>query len=55
MPQGALCIYAAGLSANSTLWRTSRGTVTVVLSLSAVIFDAIDSMLVFVSLLLVVV
>jgi purine-cytosine permease-like protein len=63
LPQGALCIYAAGLSANSILWRASRITSTLVVSvlglamlyLGAVIFDAIDSISAFVVIILILV
>ncbi|MCX5199576.1 cytosine permease [Streptomyces sp. NBC_00249] len=63
VPQGALCLYAAGLSANSVFWRASRSAVTaavaalalVVLYLGAVVYDAMDSMGAFVTLLLTVV
>jgi purine-cytosine permease-like protein len=62
-PQGALCIYAAGLAANGIFWRRSRATTTAAVSvlaiallyLGAVAFDAVDSMSAFVSLLLVIV
>ncbi|MEU9884062.1 cytosine permease [Sphaerisporangium sp. NPDC051011] len=63
LPQGALCIYAAGLSAHSMLWRMSRATVTWLVSLigiatlyiGAIAFDAIDSISAFVLILLVLV
>lgn len=60
LPQGALCLYAAGLSANSVFWRSSRAVVTsvvavlalVVLYLGAVVYEAMDAMSAFVTLLL---
>ncbi|MBP0934834.1 cytosine permease [Streptomyces goshikiensis] len=63
IPQGALCLYAAGLSANSVFWRASRSVVTavvaalalVVLYLGAVVYDAMESMGAFVTLLLTVI
>ncbi|MCJ1681503.1 cytosine permease [Streptomyces sp. APSN-46.1] len=63
IPQGAVCLYAAGLSANSMFWRASRAVVTaavallalVVLYLGAVAYDAMESMGAFVTLLLTVV
>jgi purine-cytosine permease-like protein len=63
LPQGALCLYAAGLSANSMVWRAPRSAVTavtaalalVVLYLGAVRYDAMDSMGAFVTLLLTVI
>jgi purine-cytosine permease-like protein len=63
LPQGALCLYAAGLSANSMIWRAPRSVVTaataatasVVLYLGAVRYDAMDSMGAFVTLLLTVI
>lgn len=62
-PQGGLCIYAAGLSANSLFWRASRPLVTlgvsavalVVLYLGAVAYEAMDAISAFLSLLVVVV
>jgi purine-cytosine permease-like protein len=58
--QGGLCIYAAGLSAQSVFWRTSRALVTILVSvvavallyLGAVVYEATDSMTAFVTLLL---
>ncbi|MFI6644715.1 purine-cytosine permease family protein [Streptomyces sp. NPDC050504] len=63
LPQAALCLYAAGLSANSVFWRASRAKVTgavaalalVVLYLGAVVYGAMDAMSAFVTLLLTVV
>ncbi|MFG3354693.1 purine-cytosine permease family protein [Streptomyces sp. NPDC048001] len=63
LPQAGLCLYAAGLSANSVFWRTSRTVVTGVVSalaaavlyLGAVVYDAMDAMAAFVTLLLTVV
>ncbi|MCT2594716.1 cytosine permease [Streptomyces sp. N2-109] len=63
LPQGALCLYAAGLSANSVFWRASRAHVTAavsvlalaVLYLGAVVYEAMDTMSAFVTLLLTVV
>lgn len=63
LPQGALCLYAAGLSANSMVWRAPRSAVTaaiaamalVVLYLGAVRYDAMDSLGAFVTLLLTVI
>lgn len=63
LPQGALCLYAAGLSANSMVWRAPRAAVTavvavlagIVLYLGAVRHDAMDSMGAFVTLLLTVI
>ncbi|MER8182933.1 cytosine permease [Kitasatospora sp. NPDC094015] len=60
LPQGGLCLYAAGLSVNSLFWRTSRATATLVVAvpsilalyLGAVVYDAMDSMSAFVSLVL---
>lgn len=62
-PQGGLCVYAAGLSANSLFWRASRPLVTlgvsglalVVLYVGAVAYDAMDAISAFLSLLVVVV
>ncbi|GIG67294.1 purine-cytosine permease family protein [Phytomonospora endophytica] len=59
-PQGGLCVYAAGLSAQSVFRRASRAAVTVVVAgigvallyLGAVVYDAVDSMAAFVTLLL---
>ncbi|MBD0712157.1 MULTISPECIES: purine-cytosine permease family protein [unclassified Streptomyces] len=63
LPQAGLCLYAAGLSANSVFWRSSRTAVTTavallaaaVLYLGAVVYDAMDAMSAFVTLLLTVV
>ncbi|MCR8943346.1 cytosine permease [Streptomyces sp. OUCMDZ-4982] len=63
LPQAGLCLYAAGLSANSMCWRASRTAVTTVVSLlaaavlylGAVVYDAMDAMSAFVTLLLTVV
>ncbi|MGH3564844.1 MAG: purine-cytosine permease family protein [Pseudonocardia sp.] len=63
VPQGGLCLYAAGLSANSVFWRASRVTTTLavsvlgtaVLYLGAIVYDAIDSISTFVLVLLVLV
>ncbi|MGI5450682.1 purine-cytosine permease family protein [Streptomyces sp. CA-243310] len=63
VPQGAVCLYAAGLSANSMFWRAPRSAVTavvavlslVVLYLGAVVYDAMEAMGAFVTLLLTVV
>ncbi len=60
LPQGGLCLYAAGLSVNSLFWRMSRATATLAVAvpsflalyLGAVVYDAMDSMSAFVSLLL---
>ncbi|WP_367822695.1 cytosine permease [Streptomyces sp. LMG1-1-1.1] len=62
-PQAWLCLYAAGLSANSVFWRSSRAVVAgvvallaaAVLHLGAVVYDAMDAMSAFVTLLLTVV
>ncbi|GLZ75948.1 transporter [Actinorhabdospora filicis] len=59
-PQGGLCVYAAGLSAQSIFWRASRALVTFLVSLvgvalvylGAVVFEATDAMTAFVTLLL---
>jgi purine-cytosine permease-like protein len=59
-PQGALCLYAVGLSANSIFHRASRPVVTVgvslvavaVLYVGAVVYDAMDSIAAFVTVLL---
>lgn len=61
LPQGGLCIYAAGLSAQSIFWRWSRPLATVVVSVvgvgalyvGAVVHNAIDSISAFVLILLV--
>ncbi|MEU7481820.1 cytosine permease [Lentzea sp. NPDC042327] len=61
LPQGGLCIYAAGLSAQSIFWRLSRPVATVLVSVvgvsalyvGAVVYDAIDSISAFVLVLLV--
>ncbi|MFF0557212.1 purine-cytosine permease family protein [Streptomyces sp. NPDC004266] len=63
LPQAGLCLYAAGLSANSVFWRSSRAAVTTVVALlaaavlylGAVVYDAMDAMSAFVTLLLTVV
>ncbi|MEY9214944.1 cytosine permease [Thermobifida halotolerans] len=63
LPQGALCLYAAGLSANAVFWRVPRTRVTAVVAvaaatllyLGAVVYDAMDSMAAFVTLVLTVV
>lgn len=63
LPQAGLCLYAAGLSANSVFWRASRAGVTTVVALlamavlylGAVVYDAMDAMSAFVTLLLTVV
>ncbi|MFH8714538.1 cytosine permease [Streptomyces zaomyceticus] len=63
LPQAGLCLYAAGLSANSVFWRASRAAVTTVVALlaaavlylGAVVYDAMDAMSAFVTLLLTVV
>ncbi len=63
VPQGGLCLYAAGLSANSVFWRVSRVATTLVMSvlgtavlyLGAVVYDAINSISAFVLVLLVLV
>ncbi|MEU3480702.1 purine-cytosine permease family protein [Streptomyces sp. NPDC033754] len=63
LPQAGLCLYAAGLSANSVFWRASRAGVTAVVALlaaavlyvGAVVYDAMDAMSAFVTLLLTVV
>lgn len=63
VPQGGLCLYAAGLSANSVFWRSSRAATTLVMSvlgtvvlyLGAIAYDAIDSISAFVLVLLVLV
>ncbi|MGH3972674.1 MAG: purine-cytosine permease family protein, partial [Pseudonocardiaceae bacterium] len=61
--QGGLCLYAAGLSANSVFWRASRARTTLAMSvlgtavlyLGAIAYDAIDSISAFVLVLLVLV
>ncbi|MFC0861226.1 purine-cytosine permease family protein [Sphaerimonospora cavernae] len=63
LPQAALCLYAAGLSANSILWRLPRAAGTwlmsllgvAVLYLGAIVFDAVESISAFVLILLVLV
>jgi len=63
VPQGALCLYAAGLSANSVFWRASRAVTTLAVSLlgvvalylGAIVYDAVDSLSAFVLMLLVVI
>ncbi|MGW6393704.1 purine-cytosine permease family protein [Streptomyces sp. NPDC055103] len=63
LPQAGLCLYAAGLSANSVFWRASRAGVTAAVALlaaaalylGAVVYDAMDAMSAFVTLLLTVV
>ncbi len=63
VPQGGLCLYAAGLSANSVFWRSSRAMATLAMSvmgtailyLGAIAYDAIDSISAFVLVLLVLV
>ncbi|MFI9814241.1 purine-cytosine permease family protein [Saccharothrix variisporea] len=60
LPQGALCVYAAGVTANSLFRRASRVTCTavvavigvLVLYLGAVVYDAIDSISTFILFLL---
>ncbi|MBP2702658.1 cytosine permease [Microbispora sp. RL4-1S] len=63
LPQAALCLYAAGLSLNSILWRLPRAVSTWIMSLlgiavlylGAIVFDAVDSISTFVLVLLVLV
>lgn len=63
LPQAALCLYAAGLSANSILWRLPRDAATwlmgalgvAVLYVGAIVLDAVDSISTFVLILLVLV
>ncbi|MFI7032740.1 purine-cytosine permease family protein [Microbispora rosea] len=63
LPQAALCLYAAGLSANSILWRLPRAAATwlmwalgvATLYVGAIAFDAIESISTFVLILLVLV
>ncbi|MEU8273477.1 purine-cytosine permease family protein [Microbispora bryophytorum] len=63
LPQAALCLYAAGLSANSLLWRLPRAAATwlmwalgvATLYVGAIVFDAIESISTFVLILLVLV
>jgi purine-cytosine permease-like protein len=60
-PQGSLCVYAAGLSANSIFWRKSRAFATILVSAlgfvllyaGTMVFDTVDSMAAFVTMLLV--